>query len=72
MQNQESGLPNPVQEMLLSKTANLLHIRMNSHRSDINTRKTDKPVAAHFNLPDHSLDDLQVIGIEKIHTNDAE
>ena len=72
MQNQESGLPNPVQEILLSKTANLLHIRMNSHRSDINTRKTDKPVAAHFNLPDHSLDDLQVIGIEKIHTNDAE
>jgi len=44
---------------------------MNGHRSDINTWKTNKPVAAHFNLPDHSLDDLQVIGIEKIHTNDV-
>ena len=33
-------------------------------------QKTDKPAAAHFNLPDHSLDDLQLShGIEKIHNN---
>ena len=55
----------------IRETANPLHIRMNGHRSDINTRKTDKPVAAHFNLPDHLLDDLQVMGIGKIHTNNA-
>ena len=55
----------------ISENANLLHIRMNGHRSDINTKKTDKPVVAHFKLPDHSLDDLHVMRIEKIHANDA-
>ena len=55
----------------IGETENRLHIKMNGHRSDINTRKTEKPVAAHFNQPDHSLDDLQVMGIEKIHTNNA-
>ena len=56
----------------VGETANPLHIRMNGYRSDIHTWKTDKPVAAHFNLPDHTLDDLQVMGIEKIHNNDTE
>ncbi len=42
---------------------NPLHIRMNGHRSDINTRKIEKPVAAHFTQPNHSLNDLQVMGI---------
>ena len=32
----------------VGETANPFHIRMNGHRSDINTRKTDKPVAPHF------------------------
>ena len=54
------------------ETENPLHIRMNGHRSDINTRKLDKPVAAHFNQPDHSLNDLRVMGIEKIHTNSGQ
>ena len=39
-----------------------LHMRMNGHRSDIMTRKIDRPVAAHFCQPDHSLENLQVIG----------
>ena len=56
----------------VGETANPLHIRMNDHRSDIHTQETDKPVAAHFNLPDHTLDDLQVMGIKKIHNNDTE
>ena len=55
----------------VGETENRLHIIMNDHRSDINIRMTDKPVAAHFNQPNHSLDDLQVMGIEKIHTNNA-
>ena len=48
------------------ETESALHIRMNGHRSDITTRKLDKPVASHFNQPDHSLEDLRVMGIEKI------
>ncbi len=29
-------------------------------------------MAAHFNLQDHSLDDLKVMGIEKIWNNDTD
>ena len=42
----------------VGETENHLHIRINSHRSDIHTKKTEKPVAAHFCQPDHSVDDL--------------
>ena len=48
---------------------NALHIRINGHRSDIRMRKTEKPVAAHFCQPDHTMEDLEVRGIEKIHRN---
>ncbi len=54
----------------VGETVNALHIRLNGHRSDVKTKKLDKPVAAHFNLPDHSIEDLEVMGIEKIHDND--
>ena len=49
----------------MDETENALHIRMNGHRSDVNTQKAEKLVAAHFNLPDHLLYDLRVMGIEK-------
>ena len=55
----------------VGETENTLHIRMNGHRSDITTKKLDKPVAAHFNQPDHSLEDLRVMGIEKIDHNNS-
>ena len=42
---------------------------MNGHCSDIRTRKTEKPVAAHFCQPDHSMEDLEVRGTEKIHNS---
>ena len=56
----------------VGETENALHIRMNGHRSDIRTRKTDKPVAAHFCQPDHTAEDLEVRGIEKIHRNSTQ
>ncbi len=49
------------------ETENSLHIRMNGHRTDIRTMKTDTPVAAHLasvNHADHSFDDLEMRGIE--------
>ena len=39
---------------------------MNGHRFDIQTKKVEKPVAAHFSQPNHQLEDLKVRGIEKI------
>ena len=44
---------------------------MDEHHSDIRTRKTKKPVAAHFCQSDHSIEDLEVRGIEKIHDNNT-
>ena len=37
----------------VGETENTLHMRMKRHRSDIKTRKTEKPVAAHIFQPDH-------------------
>jgi len=50
----------------VGETENALHIRLNGHRSDIRTKKTDKPVAEHFNLVGHSIKDLTIMVIEKI------
>ena len=55
----------------VGEMGNPLHTRMNGHRSDIRTGKIDKPVAAHFTQPDHSLEDLQVMGIQKIYREDT-
>ena len=57
---------NKCNKQYVGETENALHIRMNGHRSDITTKKLDKLVAAHFNQPDHSYEDLRVMGIEKI------
>ena len=51
---------------------NALRVRLTGHRSDIKHRRTEKPVAIHFSLPDHSMDDLKVMVIEKIHREDNE
>ena len=44
---------------------------MNGHQSDITTKQLDKPVAARFNQPDHFLEDLRVMQIEKIDHNNS-
>ena len=36
------------------------------------TKKVEKPVAAHFNLPRHSMDDLTIMVIEKIWREDVQ
>ena len=55
----------------VGETENALHIRMNGHRSDIKNRRLEKPVAKHFNSVGHSLDDLSIFVVEKIHPEDA-
>ena len=44
----------------VGETENALHIHLNGHRSDIRTKKTDKPVAEHFNSRGHSMEDLTI------------
>ncbi|XP_078584852.1 uncharacterized protein LOC144867010 [Branchiostoma floridae x Branchiostoma japonicum] len=49
----------------VGETKQTLANRLNGHRSSINTKK-DTPVSAHFNLTDHNIADLEVLGIEKL------
>ena len=56
----------------VGETENALHVRLTGHRSDIKHRRIEKPVAKHFSLPDHSMEDLKLMVIEKIHREDSE
>ena len=57
---------------MLVKTKNSLKKRIYGHRSTIKTGKLDTPVGCHFNLPDHSISDMSVLGIESLgHRGDA-
>ena len=56
----------------VGETENALRVRLTGHRSDLKHRRIEKPVAKHFSLPDHSMEDLKVMVIEKIHREDSE
>ena len=44
---------------------------MNGHQSDIKNRRLEKLVAKHFKSVGHSLDDLSIFVVEKMHWEDA-
>ena len=46
---------------------NALRVQLTGHHSDIHHHRINKPVARHFNLSDHSIDDLTIMVIKKIH-----
>jgi len=54
----------------VGETQNPLHIHLNGHRSDIRNKGLEKPVAAHFNTPGHSTDDISIMVIEKMKSED--
>ena len=49
----------------IGETRNTLRMRMTQHRSAIKTKKIAQPVAKHFNLVNHSIENLRVIPIEQ-------
>ena len=49
----------------IGKTSNSIRQRMNEHRSDIKHNR-NKPVAEHFNKPDHTLQNLRLAVIKKV------
>ena len=55
----------------VGETEQALHERMNGHRADILHKRTERPVALHFNSVGHSEKDLQVMVIEQMHRNDS-
>ena len=54
------------------ETENALCVRLTGYRLDINHQRVEKPVAKHFNPADHSIKDLSIMVIEKIHSEDAD
>ena len=49
----------------IGETSNSIRQRMNGHRSDIKHNR-NKPVAEHFNKPDHTLDNLKLAVIKEV------
>ena len=58
----------------VGETQQTLTGRFAGHRSDINRNLVKKcvHVVTHFNLPGHSLEDMRVIPIEKMHYSDRQ
>ena len=52
----------------IGETGNTIRKRINGHKSDIRNNK-NKPVAKHFNLPEHSVSHLQVSILKRTNTN---
>ncbi|XP_072178703.1 synaptic vesicular amine transporter-like [Diadema setosum] len=52
----------------VGETKTTLKRRFYGHRSTVNTAKLDTPVGHHFNLPDHSITDMTLQGIESLGT----
>ena len=56
----------------VGETKNLLHLRMNGHRSNYYCRLPDKPAARHFfNTPGHTFEDVTVMIIKLLHSADS-
>ena len=52
----------------VGETKTSLKTRFYGHRSTVNTAKLDTPVGHHFNLPNHSITDMMLQGIESLGT----
>ena len=55
----------------VGETEQPLNERMNNHHVDVRHNRTEKPVALHFNSPGHTLDDIQVMVIERLWKSDT-
>ena len=58
-------------QQYVGETGQALHCRLNNHRADItHCRTLEKPVAAHFNSGEHSVEDMRVMVIERLRKDD--
>ena len=55
----------------IGETENALRVQLTGHRSDITHQLMDRLVARHFCQSDHSIHDLTIMVVEKIHRNDV-
>ena len=55
----------------VGKTDNALRICMTRYQLDINHQHMEVQACKHLNMLDHSIEDLSIMVIEKIHGEDA-
>ena len=54
----------------IGEMVSTLCVCLTGHRLDIHHQRTDRPVAKHFCQADHSIHNLTIMAVEKIHRND--
>ena len=57
-------------EQYVGETEKTLSQRFAQHRGYVNNQKLDQATGEHFNLPGHSLSDMKVTILEKLHSDD--
>ena len=57
----------------VGETGGTLYVRLSNHLSTIRTKKTSQeyPVSIHFNSADHSIDNVKIIGLERVWSTDV-
>ena len=54
----------------IGETERSLQERFSEHKQYVTTRQTSKATGLHFNLPGHSVSDMKVTILEKVHSQD--
>ena len=57
------------QEYNIGETGNELRKRITQHRGYVTNKETKKATGLHFNLPGHSISDMEIQILEKIRYN---
>ena len=57
-------------QQYIGETKKSLKERFNQHRGYVNNKKLEKATGMHFNMPGHSISDMQVTIVEKVHNKD--
>ena len=54
----------------IGETERSLHERFSEHKAYVVNKNLTKATGAHYNTPGHSVSDMQVSVLEKVHSND--
>ena len=58
-------------QVYIGETKRILKFRLADHRGYVLNKQTNQATGHHFNLPGHSLSDLQITAIEQVRKNDV-
>ena len=58
-------------QVYIGETKRMLKFRLAEHRGYVSNKQTNEATGQHFNLPGHSIADLQITAIEQVKKNDV-